>query len=239
MNDQPVTASWASDHHLRLLFGPHTNASTLKRVHHATRRLARAALPGLLDTTPAYATVLLDFDIGTLEPAATLARVLAALEGLSDDTDPANHTPTSRLVEIPVCYEGEFAPDIADVAAHCRLSPAEVARTHADAEYTVAFIGFSPGFGYLSGLPTPLITPRLSQPRLRVAPGSVGIAANQTGIYPHATSGGWRLIGRTPLAMFDAAQPRPSRLTMGDRVRFVPISPDRFDAIASTSKGAI
>ncbi len=225
-----------SDHHLRLSLGPTASPSTLQRVHAATHRLKHAPPPGLLDVTPAYTTLLLTFDLATLDPAATQARVLNTL-GPSGDSAAPNPAPMPRLVEIPVCYEADFAPDLADVAAHCGLSPVAVAHAHAQADYTVAFIGFSPGFGYLSGLPAALATPRLAQPRVRVAPGSVGIAGDQTGIYPHATPGGWRLIGRTPLTMFDAARHAPSLLAMGDRVRFVPISADRFREITDAAGG--
>ncbi len=226
-----------SDHHLRLSFGTTASPSTLERVHAAAHRLERAAPPGLLDATPAYTTLLLAFDLATLEPATALTRVLNALKPAGDAAS-GDTAPPPRLIEIPVCYAAEFAPDLNDVAAHCRLSPEAVARTHAEPDYTVAFVGFSPGFGYLSGLPPQLAAPRLAQPRVRVGPGSVGIAGDQTAIYPHGTPGGWRLIGRTPLTMFDATRAAPSLLALGDRVRFVPISPDRFHEIASPPMGA-
>ena len=108
------------------------------------------------------------------------------------------------------------------------MSPADVAALHSGVEYFVDFIGFTPGFPYLGGVPARLATPRLDQPRTRVPAGSVGIAGNQTGIYPSATPGGWRLIGRTPLRIFDAARDPATRLQMGDRVRFIPIDPPQF-----------
>ena len=110
-------------------------------------------------------------------------------------------------------------------------------RLHAEADYEVAFIGFTPGFPYLNGLPRQLATPRLPSPRVRVPIGSVGIAGEQTGIYPHPTPGGWRLIGRTPLRLFDTSRPAPSLLSMADRLRFVPISEREFDSIANNSEG--
>ncbi len=225
-----------SDHHLRLSFGTTPCPSTLQGVHAAAHRLKHAAPPGLLDVTPAYTTLLLAFDLATLDPAITLACVLNTLTP-SGEAATGDTVPPPRLIEIPVCYATEFGPDLNDVAAHCGLAAEAVAHAHAQADYTVAFIGFSPGFGYLSGLPAQLATPRLAQPRVRVAPGSVGIAGDQTAIYPHATPGGWRLIGRTPLTMFEATRAAPSLLAIGDRVRFVPISADRFHEIAGTPKG--
>jgi len=126
-----------------------------------------------------------------------------------------------RTITIRVRYGGADGPDLESVAAHCGLSEEEVIARHAGAEYRVGFMGFSPGFGYLVGLPGELATPRLSSPRKRVAAGSVGIAGSQTGVYPQATPGGWRLIGRTSEVMFDAERERPSLLRVGDVVRFV------------------
>lgn len=246
---QGVHAAWVSDRHLRLSFGDLATSHVLERVHGATRRLLHARPAGLVDATAAYTTLLLEFDLRTLDAPATVADVLATLTAIDAPAAPddprassvtdrstlqaTEHHTRSRLIEIPVCYEGEFAPDIADVAAHCNLSPEGVASAHAACEYTVCFVGFAPGFGYLAGLPEHLSTPRLPRPRTRVPAGSVAIAGEQTGVYPQATPGGWRLIGRTPLVMFDALREEPSLLAMGDRVRFTPISPERFHQLAS------
>ena len=135
---------------------------------------------------------------------------------------------TPKLIEIPVCFEGQFAPDLADVAEARGLGQDEVVRRFCDAEYSVRMIGFSPGFPYLSGLPTELATPRRSSPRLKVPPGSVAIGWSQAGIYSQETPGGWNIIGRTPLALFKAELARPCLLTAGDLVRFVPIQADQF-----------
>jgi KipI family sensor histidine kinase inhibitor len=134
---------------------------------------------------------------------------------------PLRRQRVGRLVEIPVAYGGEDGPDLADVAAHCGLSPDEVVRRHGEAEYVVYFIGFQPGFAYLGGLEASLHTPRRAEPRVAVPAGSVGIGGAQTGIYPLVTPGGWQLIGRTPLALFDPNAEPPTLLAPGDRVRFV------------------
>jgi biotin-dependent carboxylase-like uncharacterized protein len=134
----------------------------------------------------------------------------------------------ARTVEIPVCYDDEFAPDLATVAAHAGLTPAEVVARHTAFDYHVHALGFSPGFPYLGGLDPALHIDRLDTPRTRVSPGSVGIGGGQTGIYPAATPGGWRLIGRTPLDLFDPGQDPPALLAPGDAVRFVPIDAARY-----------
>jgi inhibitor of KinA len=131
-------------------------------------------------------------------------------------------------VEIPVCYGGEHGPDLNDVGATHNMTPAQVVELHSSTTYVVYFLGFVPGFAYLGELPKALATPRLPTPRRRVPPGSVGIAGNQTGVYPVATPGGWRLLGRTPISMFRPGSNGLSLLSIGDRVRFSPISPKQF-----------
>ena len=135
-----------------------------------------------------------------------------------------------RTVDIPVCYGGAFGPDLESVAELHGIPADEVVRMHSAATYTVYFLGFVPGFGYLGGLPDALRTPRLSSPRTRVPAGSVGIAGSQAGVYPFSTPGGWRLLGTTPLRMFQKDREGMSLLAIGDEVRFRPISAAEFEA---------
>lgn len=225
--------AWAGDRHLRICVGPGISDQNHRRVREAYRRLKAASLPGARDLAPAYGTILVSFDLSVLDADAAERQISEILHGLS--TDPP--FTTGPTVEIPVCYEGEFAPDIGEVARLHGLTVHEVMAKHAEAIYTVHFVGFSPGFGYLSGLPVELATPRLDSPRTRVPAGSVGIAGDQTGIYPHTTAGGWRLIGRTPLRMFDADRQKPSVLEMGDRVKFTPIDASEFHALERGDAG--
>ena len=132
--------------------------------------------------------------------------------------------PCPPTVEIPVCYGNEYGPDLADLAATHGISPERVVELHCGAQYIVYFVGFVPGFAYLGGLPPELATPRLDKPRQRVPVGSVAIGGDQTGVYPMETPGGWRIIGATPMAIFDRSLPNLSRLSIGNRVRFKPIS---------------
>jgi len=136
-------------------------------------------------------------------------------------------------MEIPTCYGGEFGPDLNELAGLHGMTPSQVVELHASVAYVVYFLGFVPGFAYLGGLSEALATPRLDSPRRNTPPGSVGIADNQTGVYPFDTPGGWRLIGRTPIAMFRRDRENKSFLAIGDRVRFTPISAAQFAALKS------
>jgi KipI family sensor histidine kinase inhibitor len=133
-----------------------------------------------------------------------------------------------RTVEVPVCYEPEFAPDLEEVAKKTKLSAEQVAQLHAAGEYRVLMIGFAPGHAYMGGLDRKLALPRRAAPRATVTAGSVAIANDQTVVYPYAISGGWNVIGRTPLAVFDASRQEPSLFAPGDQVRFRPISREEF-----------
>jgi inhibitor of KinA len=145
---------------------------------------------------------------------------------------PAHPIDPPREIIIPVCYDPALAPDLEPVAARLCLSPDELAALHADAEYTVECLGFSPGFAYLLGLPAPLHLPRRDSPRPRVPAGSVAIAGERSGVYPQSTPGGWHLIGRTPMTLFDPSRDKPALLSVADTVRFRPIPRSEFDRLA-------
>jgi inhibitor of KinA len=222
-----------SEDALLLRFGDSIDAALNARVHAAAARL-RARMPEL-ECVPAYASLLLRFDPAQWEDDAAAPTphqrlheaVLGALQDLSDSDDDA------RDVEIPVLYGGEAGPDLADVAAQTRLTIDEVIARHSAASYRVAMLGFAPGFPYLLGLDPALAVPRRADPRLSVPAGSVAIGGQQTGIYPQALPGGWQLIGRTPLALFDLRAASPSLLRPGDRVRFRAINQDTFRRLAA------
>lgn len=218
--------TWASERHLRVCFGAADSEGTQARVRQAVAALEQARVPGLLDITPAYSTILLEFALGKLDDQRAMDAVRDALA--HSVKTPAPTSP--HVIQIPVCYETPCAPDVEAVARFHGLDVPTLIRLHTQPLYVVQFIGFVPGFGYLSGLPSELATPRLATPRVRVPAGSVGIAEQQTGVYPTATAGGWRLIGRIPMVMFDARREKPSLLAAGDRVRFVAIGMAEFDA---------
>ena len=197
------------------------------RVLRLTAALEAAAIPGVTDLAPGYVTVLVLFDPAMID-ADALTEVVRQLAAAADQSP----LPPGKVVTIPVAYGGDLGPDLADVAAHAGLTTQEVVARHAEAEYRVACPGFVPGWAYLGGLPSELATPRRTTPRTRVPVGSVAIGGAQTGVYPFETPGGWNLIGRSPVRLFDPSREEPSLLLAGDRVRFVPISAAEYHGSA-------
>lgn len=210
---------YASDQALLLSLGDAIGPETHRRVREVLAALEREPVPEICNLHPAYCSVLIRFD----PVLATHAGIEAAVRERLGRAGEAV-LPEPKLVEIPVLYGGAGGPDLEGVAALHGMRLEEVIRVHSEAEYTVNFLGFAPGFAYLGGLPEALATPRLPSPRKRVPAGSVGIAGNQTGVYPFATPGGWQLIGRTELEMFSPARDPMALLALGDRVRFRPVS---------------
>jgi inhibitor of KinA len=227
----------ASDRSLLVYFGPHEKKSGDKaprlqdvitiESNERVRRLLRMTdlepIAGVRNLHPAYCSLLIKFDAMLLRHE----QLEEILRGYIDRMEKAA-LPEPRLVEVPVCYGGEFGPDLEEVAELHRITSAEAVELHASTDYLVYFLGFAPGFAYLGELPEALVTPRLTMPRRSVPAGSVGIAGSQTGVYPVSTPGGWRLLGRTPVAMFRPERAEMSLLSIGDRVRFVPISREQF-----------
>jgi KipI family sensor histidine kinase inhibitor len=206
----------ASDSSLLVSFGE----SISPEFHREVLRLLRAfdiRPPGVLNLHPAFASVLIDFDPRRYGHSQVEQLVRARLaESATIAAEPA------RRIEIPVCYGGDSGPDLENVAQYTGLTPADVIRLHSAPDYLVYFLGFSPGFPYLGGLAPELATPRLPAPRQSVPAGSVAIGGSQTGIYPATSPGGWRIIGRTTIRLFDAAAIPPALLRAGDHVRFLP-----------------
>jgi KipI family sensor histidine kinase inhibitor len=189
------------------------------RAHHLVLKLLRLLeaepVAGVRNLHPAYCSVLVKFDPLEITHAG-LETILRAYLQRFDDV----HLPEPRQVEIPVRYGGEAGPDLDDVAKIHGMTPDQVVELHCAATYVVYFLGFVPGFPYLGGLPETLATPRLASPRRKVPAGSVGIGGNQTGIYPLETPGGWRLIGRTPVPIFEPGREDMCLFSIGDHVRF-------------------
>lgn len=213
----------ASDRALLVSFGDRIAREDHEKVLRLLGLLDQEPPPGVVDLSPAYASILLRFDPRATDHERLAGQVRRHLDRLDSARPPAG-----RLVEIPVCYGGEYGPDLGDVARFAAISPDQALALHAGQTYDVFFLGFSPGFAYLGVVPDSIACPRLDQPRRLVPAGSVGIAGSQTGVYPHATPGGWRIVGRTPLVMFDPGREPMSRLQIADRVRFLPIDEERY-----------
>jgi KipI family sensor histidine kinase inhibitor len=196
-------------------------------VNHKVRSMAivlEKNMPaGIIEIIPTYRSLLIVYDPLQTTPTR-LKKALISLE----ERLPGIEIPPPGTVEIPVCYGGEFGPDIEFVAESHEITVDEVIRLHSEPEYPIYMIGFTPGFPFLGGLPEALHTPRLETPRTFVPEGSVGIANNQTGIYPVASPGGWQLIGRTPVKLFAPERPNPFLYQAGDRIKFKAISPEEY-----------
>jgi inhibitor of KinA len=194
-----------------------------EKVRKLLRLLASEPIAGVRNLHPAYCSLLIKFDPLKLRHSE-LEEILPGYVARMEKVE----LPEPRLVKIPVCYGGEYGPDLKEVAELHKLTQDAAIELHTSTDYIVYFLGFAPGFAYLGELPEALVTPRLAMPRRSVPAGSVGIAGGQTGVYPIATPGGWRLLGRTPLKMFQPDRAEMSLLSIGDRVRFMPTSPEQF-----------
>jgi len=213
----------ASDHSLLVTFGAGIDISLNERVHRLFLSLDRELPRGVVQLHPAYASLLVDFNPLETTYADLEAEIILRLPESEEEAP----FPACQF-EVPVCYGLGFGPDLGAVSAHCGFTVEQVIERHFATEYRVYFIGFSPGFPYLGGMDPALATPRLESPRKSVPAGSVAIGGNQTGIYPLSSPGGWRVIGRTPLRLFDPRRQPPALFQMGDRVRFRPVTPRRF-----------
>ena len=213
----------ASDQSLLVYFGKQITRQANESVRRLLRLLERKPIAGVRNLHPAYCSLLVKFDSLKLRHEELEEKLRERLERLEEQK-----LPEPKQVEIPVCYGAEYGPDLDEVAAMHGMKAEQVIALHTSTTYLVYFLGFAPGFAYLGELPKELVTPRLPNPRKKVPAGSVGIAGNQTGVYPFETPGGWRLLGRTPLAMFRPDRKDMSLLSIGDNARFVPISQDRF-----------
>ncbi len=201
------------------------------RAHRIVARLRALSPPWLRDLVPTYAAVGVFFDPDAI--AAETVRDWLLAQCATDAPDRSSGD--ARIVEIPVRYGDDFGADLDDAATALGIDRDTLIARHNAPLYTVAMLGFAPGFPYLLGLDASLALPRLATPRTRVPAGSVGIGGAQTGIYPRESPGGWRLIGRTPLRLFDPGREHPSLLAPGDRVRFVAIDDARFVALAEAA----
>lgn len=191
-------------------------------------RIAAARIVGVTDIAPSYRTIGIFYNVAGAE---RFDHLLNAIREAASGSGRVLRR--AQSVEIPVCYDEEFAPDLGVVADHAALSAEQVVRQHSGATYRVGAIGFAPGFPFLIGLPERLATPRRSTPRTEVPAGSVAIGGAQTGVYPQASPGGWNIIGRTPVRLFDPHREQPALLRAGDTVRFRRVKRDEFERLKS------
>jgi KipI family sensor histidine kinase inhibitor len=207
----------AGDRALVVEFGDRVDRALSNDVLRLNARVRSEALNGVIETVPTFRSLMIHFD-----PLVTTTGDLERAIGSLLDRDRGSHI-DATLWRIPVCYEGKFAPDLAEVAQLTGLTPDDVVAMHSGTRYHVYMLGFLPGFPYMGDLPAQLALPRRADPRLRVPAGSISIATSLTAIYPYESPGGWHLIGATPIRLFDIERPRPALLAPGDAVIFQPI----------------
>lgn len=218
-NDLPIIRA-LGDSAVLVEFGEKIDPLINQQVYRLDAWLKADTLAGVLGFVPAYTSLVIQYDPGRLNISEVLAWLNHKIKSC-----PKENNSSQKLIEVPVVYGGKAGVDLSAVAAAHQLSVEEVIQIHSQNEYTVAMMGFTPGFAYLSGMDSCLSTPRLSTPRTQVPAGSVGIAGAQTGIYSIESPGGWQLIGRTALTLFDPLEQKPFLFSPGDKVRFIPISP--------------
>lgn len=213
----------AGDKALCVELGDAISPEVNHRVRNLSRAVERQSIPGITDLVPTYRSILVYYDPMRISYSELEARIRALENRLEEEI-----AEVPRLLEVPTVYGGDYGPDLEHVASHCGLSTGEVIGIHSGTDYLIYMMGFTPGFTYLGGMSEKIATPRLQTPRGVVPAGSVGIAGQQTGVYPAESPGGWQLIGRTPLELFDPDRDPPVAVDPGDYVRFVPVTESEY-----------
>lgn len=213
----------AGDSALLIEFGKEINPETNRKITALVQLMREQHIEGIVDVIPAFCSLLINYDPRVLSYEELKERMehLLKMETKIEAT-------RKRIFEIPVCYGGEYGPDIENIAEHAGLSVEEVIKIHSSKDYLIYMLGFLPGFTYLGGLDERIHTPRLASPRLKIRAGSVGIGGSQTGIYPLDSPGGWQLMGMTPVRTYDPERQTPILVEAGDYIRFIPIDEEEF-----------
>jgi KipI family sensor histidine kinase inhibitor len=213
----------AGDKALLMEFGNEISKDINAKIRNIIKFLEEENLDGIEELLPTYRSIMIMYDPLKIQ----YDELIKTLDDLSNKTAEGEKE-TIKIVEIPTLYGGEYGPDINFVAEHNNISTDEVIKIHTGTDYLVYMLGFTPGFTYLGGMSEKIATPRLSSPRKKIPSGSVGIAGSQTGMYPSETPGGWQLIGRTPLKLYDPSKEPPVMLNAGDYVRYVSITEEEY-----------
>ena len=221
------TISPVGDRAISIDFGQVIDPTINRHIRQTIERIKELQLDGIIELVPTYCALLVEYD-AMLYSYSEICNIIEPTleEGMTNTT---NELVT--VVEVPTVYGGEFGPDLRFVASHNHLSEDEVISIHSGTDYLVYMLGFIPGFSYLGGMDSRIATPRLSSPRTVIPAGSVGIAGEQTGTYPSDSPGGWQIIGRTPVTMYDMSKAQAALLKAGDYVRYVPIDESEFHRI--------
>lgn len=223
---QNIRILTAGDSSLLVEFGKKISPETNRKITAVMQMMKEQHIEGVVDVIPAFCSLLINYDprVVTYEEIKERIQNLVRLEIKTGEV-------RKRIFEIPVCYGGEYGPDLGNIAEHAGLSEKEVIEIHSSRDYLIYMLGFLPGFTYLGGLDERIHTPRLANPRIKINAGSVGIGGSQTGIYPLDSPGGWQLMGMTPVKTYDPDRETPILVEAGDYIRFVPIDEQEYKRI--------
>lgn len=213
----------SGDKSLVMEFGNSISPEINEKIRNMVMAIDQSNFPGILEIIPTYRSILIIYDPILVEFTSLINYLKEIVNSLGDSSDGE-----ARIIELPTVYGGEYGPDIEFVAKHNNLTVDEVISLHSSTDYLLYMLGFTPGFGYLGGMSKEIETPRLQVPRTKIPAGSTGIAGSQTGIYPIDSPGGWQLIGRTPVKLYDPLATPPVLLNAGDYVRFVPVTEQEY-----------
>lgn len=216
----------AGDSSMLIEFGDEISKEINRKITATIQMMREQHIEGVVDTIPAFCSLLINYDprIVSYEQLEERMRQLVRLDIPAEQAQ-------KRVIEIPVCYGGEYGPDLENIAELAGLTKEEVIRIHSSEEYLIYMLGFLPGFAYLGGLDERIHTPRLANPRIKINAGSVGIGGSQTGIYPLDSPGGWQLLGMTPVKVYDPVREVPILYEAGDYIRFVPVDEAEYQRI--------
>ncbi|MDO4338945.1 MAG: 5-oxoprolinase subunit PxpB [Eubacteriales bacterium] len=223
---QNIRILTAGDSSLLVEFGKEISPEINRRIAATVQLMRDQSIEGVVDVIPAFCSLLINYDPRVVSYENITARIQGLLK-----LDAKAGGGTKKIYEIPVCYGGEYGPDIDNIAKHAGLTQEEVIQIHSSRDYLIYMLGFLPGFCYLGGLDERIHTPRLANPRLKINAGSVGIGGSQTGIYPLDSPGGWQLMGMTPVKTYDPEREVPILVEAGDYIRFVPIDEEEYKRI--------
>lgn len=223
---QKIRILTAGDSSLLIEFGKEISPEINRKITATVQLMKEQHIEGVVDVIPAFCSLLVNYDPRVISYEEIKSRMQALVK-----VDAKASEGKKKIFEIPVCYGGEYGPDIENIAENAGLSVEEVIKIHSSRDYLIYMLGFLPGFTYLGGLDERLHTPRLANPRIRIRAGSVGIGGSQTGIYPLDSPGGWQLMGMTPVKTYDPERETPILVEAGDYIRFVPVDEDEYNRI--------